>query len=254
MTNLTRQDIINNILMRLGGTVIDIELSTEQLNLCIDLAIKKLRQIADGAVEESYLIYYIKQNQKEYYLPDEVVAVQQIFRRGYGRLFGSAENLDPFAYAGFSNIYLAGGLFTFGNGNGLSTYELYNNYLKTAGKMFGMYMNFNYNSTTKKLTLAENPRGDEEYIVLWCYTNKPEDELYNDRNTSYWIESWALSEAKMMLANIRGRFANMPGPNGSVQQDASEQRQDALKLQEQLLLDVKNMITGTALPPGPFLG
>lgn len=252
--NIERNNVINNFLLRLGGTVIDIELSNEQLNRCVDLAINKFRQLSDGAVEESFIIFYLKENQKEYYLPEEVISVQQVFRRGFGRMFGSAGNIDPFAYASYSNIYLAGGTFTFGGSNGLTTYELYNDYLKTAGRMMGAYLNYSYNANTKKITFMENPRSDEEYLILWCYNDKPENELFKDRFTSYWIESWALSEAKYMLANIRGRFGSLSGPSGSIQQDSTEQRNEAKEIQEKLLQEIKNQQTGTIYPPSIISG
>jgi len=252
---ITRKNIIDNVLLRLGGTVVDVELSSQQLDLCVSLAIQKLRQLSDGAVEESFLIYYLKQDQHEYILPEEVINVQQIYRRGFGRNFGSAGNLDPFYYAGFASVYQAGGMFgcTMGTGS-LTTYDLYTKYINQAGKMFGKYMNYTFNSTSKKLTLMENPRTDEEYVILHCYVNKPEEELYKDRFASRWIQDWALSEAMLMLAQIRGMFTSMGGPNGSVSMNAGDLRNEAQKLQEQLLKDVHNFITGGSLPAGIYFG
>ena len=107
VNTVTRNDIITNIQLRLGGGLIDVELTPDQLNLCINLALRKFRQLSDGAVEESYIILKLNQDQKEYILPNEVVAVQQVYRKGFGRGMGSAGNLEPFGYSAFSQIYMA---------------------------------------------------------------------------------------------------------------------------------------------------
>ena len=136
VNNVSRNDIIKNIQLRLGGGLIDVELTPDQLDLCVNLALRKFRQLSDGAVEESYIILKLNQDQKEYILPNEVLQVQQVYRRGFGRGMGSAGNLEPFGYSAFSQIYMAGfgGLTGLANG-GLTTYELYNNYLKAKVKI-----------------------------------------------------------------------------------------------------------------------
>ena len=249
VNNISRNDIIKNIQLRLGGGLIDVELTPDQLDLCVNLALRKFRQLSDGAVEESYIILKLNQDQKEYILPNEVLQVQQVYRRGFGRGMGSAGNLEPFGYSAFSQIYMAGfgGLTGLANG-GLTTYELYNNYLKTAARMFGAYMNFQFNNVTKKITFMENPRAGEEFIVLQCYNERPEEELFKDMFANRWIEDWALSEAKLILATVRNRFGTLPGPNGAVSQDGEAQRSEAQKMQEQLLKDISHYITGGNLP------
>ena len=127
-----RENMINSILLRLGDGMIDVELTHEQLQKCIDLALAKLIQRSDAYVEESLVLLTLKKNQKEYILPNEIVAIQQLYRRGYGRSYGSTggQNMDPFAMA-WTNVYMAGAINGVRTG-GLVTYELHNNYLKTA--------------------------------------------------------------------------------------------------------------------------
>ena len=256
INTVKREDILKNITLRLGGGLIDVELTADQLNIALDLALRKFKQLSDGAVEESYIILKLNQDQKEYILPNEVVAIQQVYRRGFGRGMGSSGNLEPFGYSAFSQIYMAGfgGLTGLANG-GLTTYELYNNYLKTAARMFGAYMNYQFNNVTKKITFMENPRAEEEFIVLHAYNERPEEELFKDMFANRWIEDWALSEAKLILASVRSRFGTLPGPNGAVSQDGEAQRTEANKMQEQLLKDISQYITGGNFPvSGIMLG
>jgi len=91
--SVDRKDIIKNIELRFGGGLIDVELTSDQLNLCIDFALRKFRQLSDGAVEESYIMFKLAQDQKEYILPNEVLQFQQVYRKGFGRGIGSEGNL-----------------------------------------------------------------------------------------------------------------------------------------------------------------
>ena len=255
-TNITevRQNMVNSILTRLGSGMIDVELTDEQLQKCIDLAEAKLIQRGDAYVEESLVLLTLKKNQKEYILPDEIIEIQQIYRRGYGRAFGSTggQNMDPFAMA-WTNVYMAGAINGVRTG-GLVTYELHNNYLKTAGKMFGMYMNYSFNPNTHKLVIAENPRSDDEIILLHSYVDRAEYEVLQDRFASLWIENWALAEAMEILGRIRSRFGNLPGPNGSVSQDGDALKQESKTMKEELTKELNNFVPGGDVTLMPFLG
>lgn len=255
-TNITevRQNMVNSILTRLGSGMIDVELTDEQLQKCIDLAEAKLIQRGDAYVEESLVLLTLKKNQKEYILPDEIIEIQQIYRRGYGRAFGSTggQNMDPFAMA-WTNVYMAGAINGVRTG-GLVTYELHNNYLKTAGKMFGMYMNYSFNPNTHKLVIAENPRSDDEIILLHSYVDRAEYEVLQDRFAALWIENWALAEAMEILGRIRSRFGNLPGPNGSVSQDGDALKQESKAMKEELTKELNNFVPGGDVTLMPFLG
>lgn len=255
-TNITevRQNMVNSILTRLGSGMIDVELTDEQLQKCIDLAEAKLIQRGDAYVEESLVLLTLKKNQKEYILPDEIIEIQQIYRRGYGRAFGSTggQNMDPFAMA-WTNVYMTGAINGVRTG-GLVTYELHNNYLKTAGKMFGMYMNYSFNPNTHKLVIAENPRSDDEIILLHSYVDRAEYEVLQDRFASLWIENWALAEAMEILGRIRSRFGNLPGPNGSVSQDGDALKQESKAMKEELTKELNNFVPGGDVTLMPFLG
>ena len=249
-----RENMVDSTLMRLGGRMIDIELTNEQLQKCVDLAIAKLIQRGDAYVEESLVLLTLKKNQKEYILPDEIVEVQQIYRRGYGRAYGSTggQNMDPFQQA-WTNVYMAGGI----NGTrtgGLVTYELHNNYLKTAGRMFGSYINYSFNPNTHKLIIAENPRADDEIILLHSYVDKPQWELIQDRYAGLWIENWAFAEAMELLGRIRARFPSLPGPNGQVSQDGNELKTQAKEMKEELTKELQFFVPGGDIVNPIYLG
>lgn len=249
-----REKLANDILLRLGDEMIDVELTPHQLQKCIDLALAKLRQRSDAFVEEALVLLTLKKNQKEYILPDEIIEIQQIYRRGYARAYGSTggQNMDPFQQA-WTNVYMAGAINGVKTG-GLVTYELHNNYLKTAGRMFGSYINYTFNPNTHKLIIAENPRADDEIILLHSYVDKPQWELIQDRYAGLWIENWAFAEALELLGRIRARFPSLPGPNGQIQQDGNELKTQAKELKEELTKELQFFVPGGDIVNPIYLG
>ena len=84
-----RNKVANSILTRLGGNEMDIELDPTTVQKCIDLALAKLKQRSDACLEESLVLLTLQRNQKEYILPDEIEEIERIYRKGYGRQYGS---------------------------------------------------------------------------------------------------------------------------------------------------------------------
>lgn len=240
-----RQEMIETILIRLGSEEIDVELTDKEVDTCINLALRKLKQRSDAFVEESMVLLKLQKNQKEYILPSEIIEVMKIYRRGYTRAFGSTsgQNLDPFATHWYT-FYSGGNFNTSGVGN-LVTYELYHDYMKTMGKQMGMYMNYSFNPNTHKLVIAENPRADDEIICLHSFVDRPIYELLQDRYAGLWIENWAYAECLNLLSKARGRFSSLAGPLGQApSQDNNELKSESKEMKEQLEKELNQMIPG----------
>lgn len=147
--NQLRNDMIDYIRLRLGDQIVDVELDKEHYDLAIKQALTKYRQKAQNAVEESYAFLDLIPDVQEYILPNNIMEVRQIFRRGIGSTSGTtASQFEPFA-SGYLNTYML----VAGRVGGLTNYELFTQYQELAMVMFGGYMNFTWNRVTKKLTL-----------------------------------------------------------------------------------------------------
>ena len=148
--NQLRNDIVDYIRLRLGDQIVDIELDKEHYDLAIKQALIKYRQKAQNAVEESYAFLDLIPNVQEYILPNYIMEVRQIFRRGIGASPGStASQFEPFS-SGYLNTYML----VAGRVGGLLSYELFAQYQELAMTMFGGYINYTWNRVTKKLTLV----------------------------------------------------------------------------------------------------
>ena len=148
--NQLRNDMVDYIRLRLGDQIVDIELDKEHYDLAIKQALIKYRQKAQNAVEESYAFLDLIPNVQEYILPNYIMEVRQIFRRGIGASPGStASQFEPFS-SGYLNTYML----VAGRAGGLLSYELFAQYQELAMTMFGGYINYTWNRVTKKLTLV----------------------------------------------------------------------------------------------------
>lgn len=205
-----KQEVIDYIRLSLGDQMVDVELDPEHYNLAIKQAFMKYRARSENAVEESYGVIRLEEEQNEFTLPNEVIEVRQIFRRGIGSTQGTT-HFEPFS-AGYLNTYML----VAGRVGGLASYELYAEYQELAMRMFGGHINFQFDTVTKKLTIMRKfPEGSEgEEVLLWQYNFRPEAALLMDPYASKWLYDYALAGAKQMLGQAYGKHNTIAGPQG----------------------------------------
>jgi len=144
-----RKEIEDYVRFRLGDGMVDVELDPDHYKVAIDRALLRYRQRAGNGEEESYAFLELLPETQEYILPDEVMTVRQVFRRGIGSVTGTTDSqFEPFA-SGYLNTYML----VAGRVGGFANYELFSQYQELAMRMFGGYMNFTWNPMNKKLTL-----------------------------------------------------------------------------------------------------
>jgi hypothetical protein len=145
-----QNDIIDYIRLRLGYGMIDVEADKEHFDMGIKQALIRYRQKSSNSVEESYAFLDLYPETQEYILPNTVMDVKAIYRRGIGSVTGTtASQFEPFS-SGYLNTYML----VAGRVGGLTNYELFVDYQKLAMRMFGGFMNFTWNKVTKKITLV----------------------------------------------------------------------------------------------------
>lgn len=243
MADLTtlRKDITNYIYFRLGGAMVDVELDPEHYDMCIDQAVRKYRQRAGSSVESSYLFLSILENQQEYVLPNEVQEVRQVFRRSVGS--GSSDTgtqFEPFE-AAFVNTYLLQA----GRVGGQATYEMYYQYQELSARMFGGFVNFEFNPVTKTVTLLRKFSASGEKVVLWVYNTRPESGLLQDQQIQPWIQDYSLALAKFTLGEARSKFSTIAGPQGGTSLNGDTLKAEAQAEMQQLEEDLKNYVDGS---------
>lgn len=229
-----QNDIIDYIRLRLGYGMIDVEADKEHFDMGIKQALIRYRQKSSNSVEESYAFLDIYPETQEYILPNTIMDVKTIYRRGIGSVTGTtASQFEPFA-SGYLNTYML----VAGRVGGLTNYELFVDYQKLAMRMFGGFMNFYWNKVTKKLTLVrKQPFGgtnppQSETVMLHVFNYKPDIMLLNDPQIFPWIQDYAYALTMMSIGQAREKFASIAGPQGGTSLNGT-----ALKTEGQALLD-----------------
>jgi len=232
-----KQKVVEYIRAMLGDGMIDVELDPIHYNTAIDRSLMKYRQRSSNAVEESFGFLTLQTDVNEYTLAPEVMQVRQVFRRSIGSRTGGGDGgtlFEPFNLA-YSNTYL---MSSTGIG-GLSTYYMFASYQKEVGKMFGSFINFDWNPTYKRLRITQRPRG-EENVLLWMYNQKPDFALFQDTYSGIWVKDYALANCKVMLGEAREKFATIASPQGGTQLNGTALKAEGKAEMEMLEMDLIN--------------
>lgn len=244
-----RAEVADYIRRRLADGIVDVELENEDYEFSLKQALIKYRQRSSNAVEESYAFLALTPETQEFILPKEIMEVRQIYRRGIGSVTGTTSSqFEPFA-SGYLNTYML----VAGRVGGLVNYELFAQYQKLAMKMFGGFMNYTYNKSTKKLIIERkmpfqgtgpHTVTDAETVLLWCYNYKPDWMLLNDYQVFPWLQEYAYAFAKRTLGEARSKYSTIAGPNGGVQLNGVALLAEAKEEIETLEEEIKRFMTG----------
>jgi hypothetical protein len=241
-----KQEVYDYVNTFLGGGMVDVELDPIHYQTGLNKALTRYRMRSDHAVEESYIFLTTVIDQNEYVLPNEIMEVRKLFRRSIGSRTGGGDGgslFEPFNMA-YTNTYLLSG----SKLGGLATYDMFAQHQELVGRMFGSFIEFKWNNTSKKLTLLQRPRAEEE-ILLYCYNYRPDSEILNDYLASQWIKDYTLASCKYMLGEARSKFATIAGPQGG-----STLNGDTLKAEAQAEMEKLEAEVSLAVPGGTGYG
>ena len=181
------------------------------------------------------------EDQNTYVLPENVIEVRRIFRRSIGSRSGGGDGgtlFEPFNMA-YTNTYLLSS----SNMGGLATYDLFSQYQELVGRMFGSYIEFKWNTTTKELTMLQRPR-TKETLLLFAYNYRPDEQLLSDYLASQWIKDYTVATCKFMLGEARSKFAQIAGPQGGSSLNGDALKAEATAELEKLEMDVSQQVAG----------
>ena len=234
-----KQEIFDYVHYSLGGDMVDVELDPAHYEQAYKQSLIRYRQRSANALEDSYSFLELEKDVNEYYLPEEVITVRQIFKRNIGANSGTSSQYEPFE-AGFVNFYMIQS----GRVGGLATYYMYSSYLEEAARMFGGFLNFNYNRVSKKLTIMRRPRADAETVLLWTHNYKPDFTILQDPYALPWVRDYTLALCKRSIGEAREKFGSLPGPQGGTQLNGTALKGEAQAMIEKLEEELKNYVDG----------
>jgi hypothetical protein len=126
---------------------------------------------------------------------------------------------------------------------GLATYDMFAQHQELVGRMFGSFIEFKWNNTSKRLTLLQRPRAEEE-LLLYCYNYRPDSELLSDYLAVQWIKDYTLAACKYMLGEARSKFATIAGPQGGSTLNGDTLKAEAQTEMEKLEVEVSMAVAG----------
>lgn len=240
-TDQARQSVYNYCKTMLGDGMIDVELDPQHYETALNRALAVFRQRSDNAVEESYAFLVLQRDQNEYILPKEIQQVRQIFRRSIGSRTGNGTGgtvFEPFNLA-YTNTYLLSST----NMGGLATYELFAGYQEMVGRMFGSFINFQWQPQSRKLIINQRPRGEEE-VLLWVYNTRPDWAIIEDTYAGQWIKDYSLANCKIMLGQAREKFASIAGPQGGTALNGAAMKSEGQADLDRLTVELTTLVPG----------
>jgi hypothetical protein len=236
-----RQEIYDFVKNMLGGGMVEVELDPSHYETALVRTLGRYRQRSDNSVEESYIFLNTVLDQNSYTLASEIMEVRQLFRRSVGSRSGGGDGgtlFEPFNLA-YTNTYLLSS----SNMGGVATYNMFSQYQELVGRMFGSFIEFKWNPTTKVLTLLQRPRANET-LLLHAYNYRPESQLLQDYKAREWIKSYTLANCKYMLGEARSKFNTVAGPQGGTTLNGDSLKSEAQAEMDRLDAELATQMAG----------
>ena len=124
-----------------------------------------------------------------------MINVRNLNRRTVGSRSEGGEGgtlFEPFNLA-YTNTYLLRA----GATGGLATYYAFASYQELVGKMFGSFIQFHFDVATKKLTITQRPRADNETVLMHTDNYRPDITLFKDIYSKPWIRDYTLAVRRL---------------------------------------------------------
>lgn len=204
----------------LGAMGVTVELQKPQINIAINNALLKFRKYSGYAVTRNFFFLDLKPNQQTYVLSNrcvgfnKITGIRALYRMQAGWIRTGLAGNELFGVAALQQLYTVG---TFD----MLSFALMSQYMKELEQLFASRIMHQWVESTRELRLYQRIVFPERVLVD-ATVERTEQDLLTNRATAMWLQSWAVAECKMMLGSIRGKYLNLPGPNGSTSLNGSD--------------------------------
>ena len=234
-----REQIKDYILHMLGAPVVKLELDAQNLDFCVDQAMKIFEDYA-GREYFQYYVFDSVPGKSVYQMPDEVGIIRNIFYKEVGNYAFQASDMGgvipvEYFYSGGSYGSIQGGLIDpihpiWGKMGEWTLYKQYEQmYSRTSSALGGWEFLGGLNS----IKLYPIPYRVQKVMVHYLQRNKDWGEVTQA------MQEGALTYAKEIIGRIRSKYQSVPGAQGAVAMDGStliqEAREDRQKWFEDLI-------------------
>lgn len=244
----SKSELGDYVLRRLGQPVVQVEITPEQLNDCIDETIEMFIEVAHSGTQGRVYALPAITGQQIYQMPYECVAVLQVWdykEIGSTSTLGDTSNLFSIRNI-LARDFVKGEILR----ADLLTIELVNQFISTMNVIFSEYPTWDYNTFTKQLYLYEAPKADQTFGLL-VYEQIDQDlpehaNIFDQR----WVKKYSVECARYQWAMNLSKYSGSVLPGGlqlDVPAMVTEANQNKEKLEEELRDKYE-------LPPDFFIG
>lgn len=234
-----RMQVREYILHMLGAPVIKLELDEQNIDFCIDQAMKVFEDYA-GKEYFSYYVFNTIPGKSIYEMPPEVGLIRNVYYKEMGTFAFQASDLDgaipiEYFYPGGSYASIQGGLIDpvqpmWGR---LGEWVLYKQYEQMYSRASSNIGGWEFIGGLGTIKLYPVPYRVQKVIVHYMQRHKDWSEVTQA------MQEGALTYAKEILGRIRSKYQSVPGAGGSIAMDGStliqEAREDRQKWFEDLI-------------------
>lgn len=219
-----RLDMISDVKRFLGYPTIQVELDTAQLDFCVTNAIEQLRRRSSFGYKQGYFFLMTEAGKQNYLLTNKVNGNNKIVTIMSGHRTVSAFLSTAYGAGVYGQVVLQH-LYNMGTFDLLS-YFMVSQYVEQMEMLFASRLTFTWNEQTRVLQFHHTFAGTE-LVLLEVTVERTEQEILADRWVKNWVQAYALANARMILADIRGKFGSLPGAGGGVTLNAADLRTQA---------------------------
>jgi hypothetical protein len=233
-----REEIREYILHMLGAPAIKLELDEQNIDFCINQALKIVEDFAP-ADYFTYMTFYTQPGKSVYELPPDVGYVRSVEYKHMGTFSFQSSDLGgsipvEYFYPGGTYSSIQGGLIDpiqpiWGR---MGEWVLYKQYEMMYSRVSSNLGGWEWIGGYRHIKLYPVPCGVQKVGVRYLQKCKDWEEVTQA------MQEGALSYAKEILGRIRGRIKNPPGPGGGVQLDGPELLAEAKEERKQWMEDL----------------
>lgn len=222
-----REQIKEYVLHMLGAPVVKLEFDEQNLDFCVDQALKVFEDYA-GREYFSYYVFNSIPGQTIYKMPPDVGLIRNVFYKKQGTFAFQSSDLNgaipiEYFYPGGAYASIQGGLIDpiqpiWGR---MGEWVLYRQYEQMYSRTSSNLGGWEYLGGHDTIKLYPVPFRSQKVIVH--YMQKQKDWA----DVTQAMQEGALTYAKEILGRIRSKYQNVPGVGGGVVMDGQQLLQEA---------------------------
>jgi hypothetical protein len=214
-----RRELADSMRAQLGYPVVDVELTPYQMDEAITSALESLRKRSDIAYTRGFFFMDIEPGNQSYKLTNKKAGFHKIVGITSAHRFTSAFLSSSHGAGVYGQVVLQH-LYNMGTYD-LTSFHLVSQYVEQLEHLFATRMTFHWDESSRLLHLHQT-FVRRERILLDCFVERTEQDILTDRWCKTWVEKFALAQCRFMLAEIRGKFASLPGAGGGIALNAAD--------------------------------